>query len=147
MPQTPGALISSGPTKRTHSPQASRQLNELESSKTQSIMCQTTTTLAICPTCLKHISKSASPHWCREARRNGTYGRCLRGIQATEEEFRDVGCDACRARAEEEMDRRDVGSFAERTLGGGNSTKETAGEGEGENNKSEDEDDVVVYMW
>ncbi|KUI69434.1 hypothetical protein VM1G_05362 [Cytospora mali] len=115
-------------------------------------MCRNTTFLAFCVTCSKQTSQSTLPHWCPEASRKGSFGRCLQGIRKREVETRDFDCEECRTQHEAEIDRKPLDELAGRGLGGGKKPNVTVGDGtdRGDNHNDEDgsdDDDTAMYGW
>lgn len=119
-------------------------------------MCRSTTFLAFCATCSKQISQNTLPHWCPEASRKGSFGRCLQGIRTRQEQTRDFDCKECRIQHEAEIDRKPLRGLAGRGLGVGEETGVTAGTGgDGDrgqghkdgNGSDGDGDAAAVYIW
>lgn len=108
------------------------------------------------------MSQNTLPHWCPEASRKGTFGRCLQGIRRRQEEVRALDCEDCRALHQAEIDRKPLEEVSERGLGGGRKTGVTAGgkddgNGRGQDHKvvdggandvdGDDDGSAAVYVW
>ncbi|KAJ1324781.1 hypothetical protein MN608_09484 [Microdochium nivale] len=112
-------------------------------------MCREIYILYVCSACGEQLSETSTKQWCREARRQGEFGRCTAGASRIEDESRREECLACTELREEQMAKLEPRDFATRKLGwaSGGITKRTGEAGAGAGCGEEDDDTGCGYSW